>query len=234
MKLFAVGVGPGDPELLTLKGRRLIAEADVIFAPTGRSDESSLALDIASPFIDRDRQEVVLLRFPITSAGRVLDDTWLAHADEVACRLSGGKTGVLLVEGDPSFYGSFNHLRRALHERHPGVEVEAVPGVPSPMAAAAAAGITLATRADRIAMLPSTDAHLAETLEDFETVVVLKASADIDSVLDTLEATGRTGDAMWVKRATMPDQQIEQDVRKLRGTRPDYFSMVIVRNDGRT
>lgn len=236
MTLYAVGVGPGDPELLTVKGQRLIASADVIFAPSGRAGESSLALDIASPYIDRERQDVVLLRFPITLSVPLLEETWQAHAGTVAGRLEGGESGVLLVEGDPSLYGSFNHLRAALREHHPGLPIEVVPGVSSVMAAAAAADIPLAVRGERVAVLPVVHSagELSDVLTTFETVVLLKVSAGINIVLDGLESAGRAHEAMWIRRAGMPEQEIERDVRRLRGTRPDYFSMIVVRKDGRT
>src|SRR5687767_8374897 len=124
MTLYAVGVGPGDPELLTIKGRRLLAAADVIFAPTGSTEEHSLALEIASPYIDRERQEIVLLRFPITPSVPVLKNVWKQHAGTIAGRLAGGGSGVCLVEGDPSLYGSFNHLRAALREHYPELSIE--------------------------------------------------------------------------------------------------------------
>jgi precorrin-2/cobalt-factor-2 C20-methyltransferase len=236
MTLYAVGVGPGDPELLTLKGQRLIASADVIFAPTGSTDEHSLALEIASPYIDRERQEIVLIRFPITPSVPVLKETWEEHARTVAARLAGGGSGVCLVEGDPSLYGSFNHLRAALREHHPELPVEVVPGVSSLMAAAAAADMPLSVRDERVAVLSAirSAGELADVLSRFESVVLLKVSTGIDAILDGLESAGRVHEATWIRRAGMPEQEIEQDVRRLRGTRPDYFSMIVVRKDERT
>jgi precorrin-2/cobalt-factor-2 C20-methyltransferase len=138
------------------------------------------------------------------------------------------------VEGDPLFYGSFIHLRRALTNRHPEVEVSVVPGVPSMMAAAAAAGIPLAERRDRVAVLPGPvdRCELVAALAAFETVVLLKVSAGIEVVLDALEQAGRMGDAVWVRRAGRPEEHVERDVRRLRGSRPDYFSLMIVRKGG--
>jgi precorrin-2/cobalt-factor-2 C20-methyltransferase len=231
MILHCVGVGPGDRELLTLKARRLVVAADIIFAPTGRANEGSLALSIVEEHIDRMRQQVVLLPFPLTRDARALDAVWRQHANLVAERLAGGRAGVFLVEGDPSLYGSFNHLRRALRRWHPDIQVEVVPGVPSIMAAAAVAGMPLAGRDERIAVLPSArDAgDLAAVLLAFDTVVLMKVSTDIDAIVDALETSGRIQDAVWIRRAGCADQAIERDVRRLRGTRPDYFSLMIVR-----
>jgi precorrin-2/cobalt-factor-2 C20-methyltransferase len=154
---------------------------------------------------------------------------WQEHAATVAKKLRGDRTGVFLVEGDPSLYGSFNHLHAALARQHADVAVEVIPGIPSPVAAAAAAGIPLATRAERIAIVPAASPDTPEVLTSFETVVVLKPSTGIDGLLDALDATGRTADAVWIRHAGMADEEIERDVRRLRGTRPDYFSLIIVR-----
>jgi precorrin-2/cobalt-factor-2 C20-methyltransferase len=235
VKLYGVGVGPGDPELLTLKGKRLIEAADVVFAPSGRGDHG-LSLDIVRAHVDAARQEVVPLPFPIVRDPDTLDGVWSANADTVAARLAGRSTGVFLVEGDPSLYGSFNHLRRALAARHRQECCETVPGVPSIAAAAAVAGVPLAARDERVAVLPASAGRdvLRDALSTFETVVLMKVAMEIDTVLDALAETGRTADALWVQRAGMTGQRIERDVRALRGAKPDYFSLMMVRKHGNT
>lgn len=236
MKLYAVGVGPGDPELITLKAARLIASADVIFAPTGRGGHS-LAQEIAAAHIS-EHQKLVLMSFPISRDNETLESVWPAHADVIAATLaaSAGHTGVLLVEGDPSLYGSFNHLRPVLRERYPDIAVEVVPGVSSVMAAAAIADVPLAVRDEWVAILPSVSDRdlLMQLFERFATVVLLKASEHVDTVLEALEGTGRLDDAVWVRRVGWPEQQVKTDVRQLRGTRPDYFSLIIVRKHENT
>lgn len=231
MKLYGIGLGPGDPELLTLKGKRLLESAAVVFVPTGRADGGSYALEIAEVYLDRAHQQVVSLAFPPVYDDAVLDDAWGTHADTVAAHLAGGQTGVFLLEGDPLFYGTFIHLRRALSRRHPTVEVLTVPGVPSMMAAAAVVDTPLAVRTERIAVLPASgnSADLTAVLATFDTVVLLKVSAGIDAIVDALEQTGRVDDAVWVRRVGRPEQAVERDLRRLRGTRPDYFSLIIVR-----
>lgn len=230
MKLYGIGLGPGDPELLTLKGKRLLESADVVFLPVGRADGGSYALEIAKMYLDYVRQQVVPLAFPPVYDEAVLGDAWAAHADAVAMHLAGGRTGVFLLEGDPLFYGTFIHLRWALRRQHPTVEVVTVPGVSSMAAAAAVADVALVARRERLAVLPASGSRedLTAVLAAFDTVVLLKISAGVDVILDALEQTDRTDDAVWVQRAGRPEQAVEHDVRRLRGTSPDYFSLIIV------
>ncbi|MCC6177732.1 MAG: precorrin-2 C(20)-methyltransferase [Chloroflexi bacterium] len=226
--LTGVGVGPGDPELLTLKALRAIQAADVVFAPVRRAGESSLALEIAGQYLDRTRQQVVVLPFPETAG----DEAWDPAARQIVETVGRDRSGVFLVEGDPLLFGSFAHVAACLARAAPWLRVRVVPGVSSVVAAAAAAGVALADHGERIAILPATY-HLDDlerTLRAFECVVLLKVARVLPEVLRLLARLEVLDDTTYVRRCGRPEQAVIHDVRTLLADPPrDYFSLLIVR-----
>lgn len=227
-RLVGVGVGPGDPELLTLKAARLIRAADIVFAPTRRPGGRSLALAIVADQIDIDRQEIVTVPFPSRANG----STWEPVAREIVGRLRPGCLAVFLTEGDPLLYGSFGDVVEAVRRQAPHLAVEAVPGVSSVTAAAAAAGVALADRQERLAIVPATgdpDA-IDAALREFEGVVLLKVGPVIRETLRTLDRLSLLDSTTYVRRCGQPGQQIVANVRSLLADPPaDYFALMIVR-----
>ena len=142
------------------------------------------------------------------------------------------RRGVFLVEGDPTLYSSFGHVARAVAAVAPHVRLETVPGVSSVTASAAAAGLSLADYAERIAILPATyhAADLEATLRDFDCVVLLKVASVLGETLALLERLGLAEGTTYVRRVGRPDQEVVRDVRVLTADPPrDYFSLLIVR-----
>lgn len=227
-RLVGVGVGPGDPELLTLKAARLIRTADVVFAPVRRSGERSLALEIVAEHIREGQQQVVTVPFPESLDG----ESWEPAARHVAETLGSDRAGVFLTEGDPTLFGSFGHVATALRTLRPDLEVEIVPGVSSVTAAAAAAGVALTDYEDRLAVVPATAslADVERALLDFDCVVILKVGRVLGDLLALLDRLGLSERSVYVRRCGWPDQQIVRDVRSLAPDPPrDYFALLIVR-----
>lgn len=227
-RLIGVGVGPGDPELLTLKAVRLIRAADVVFAPVRRSGDRSLALEIVAEHVDERRQQIVSVPFPESQDG----ESWERAAHRILELLGTDHSGVFLTEGDPSLFGSFGHVAAVIRALRPGLSVEIVPGVSSVTAAAAAAGVALADYQDRLAIVPasaSLDA-VERALAEFDCVVVLKVGRVLAELLALLDRLALTDRAVYVRRCGWPDQQIVGDVRSLASSPPrDYFALLIVR-----
>lgn len=230
--LYGIGLGPGDPELITVKGLRLIRAASVVFVPAAAGGRPSYARAIAEEYLEPSRQTVVELTFPLVRDRALLTAVWDEAALRVIHQLPTAGPAVFLTEGDPLLYSTFIHLYQAIGRRCPEQAIEIVPGVTSFTAAAAVIGLPLVAHGEQLALLPATRdvASLRPTLRSFDTTVLLKVAPVFDRVLDLLEAMRLAEHAVWVQRAGRPEQAIEHDIRRLRGRPLDYFSLLIVHN----
>lgn len=230
-RLIAVGVGPGDPELLTLKGARLIREADVVVTPIGDRSESSIAHGIIRDLVDPKRQQLLTQVYPMKKDPAEMEDSWQSSAAEVAQLVRAGKTLVFITIGDPLLYSTFLYLYRILRADYPDIAIELVPGISSIFAAAAAAGVPLGLAADRIAVLPATfeEEKLRQTLIDFDTVVLMKVHRVFDRVYELLLELGLENHGVWVRRVGSSEEEVVTDLASLVGQQLDYLSLLIVR-----
>ena len=236
--LYGIGVGPGDPELLTLKGLRLLRAVPVVYVPVARPGARSYAESIVADYLDRARQQVAPLVFVMRADQATRSHQWVRNAEIIARHLETGADAAFVTEGDPLFYSTFDHVASCLMELSPQARIVVVPGVSSLNAAAAGIRVPLADGDQRLAVVPATAGQTAlrAALEDFECVAILKVSSALDLVLDTLEEAGRTRDAICVVRCGTSDEVVYADVRCLRGRQLDYFSLMLVRRphaDGR-
>ena len=232
---FGVGVGPGDPELITIKAQRVLREAPVICLPKSREEGASYVRTFVSHLIDPSRQQLVELVFPMTKDRSVLEQHWAAALEQVLTPLRRGRDVAFVTEGDPFIYSTFMHLYCLVVESHPEIPVKVIPGVSSINASAAAAGLPLVDGAERLAVLPATyeGDQLAEVLRLFDTVVLLKVNRVFDRVLGVLDELGLAEQAVYVKRCGSEEQEVVRDVRTLRGKELDYLSLLIVRKQGK-
>lgn len=230
-RLIAVGVGPGDPELLTLKGARLIREAEVVVTPIGDRSESSIAHGIIQELVDPKRQQLLTQVYPMKKDPAEMQASWQASAADVAQLVRAGKSVVFITIGDPLLYSTFLYLYRILRADYPDIAIELVPGISSIFAAAAAAGVPLGLAADRIAVLPATfeEEKLRQTLIDFDTVVLMKVHRVFDRVYALLMELGLERQGVWVRRVGSRDEEVVTDLASLVGQKLDYLSLLIVR-----
>jgi len=235
MKLYAIGVGPGAPDLLTLRAAEILKRVPVIFSPLSAMGTTSRALDVIRGFIDLSRQQVVELMFPMQKEQDELEGEWEAAAADIVEELRRHGEGAFVTIGDVSLYSTFVYVRRILEAQHLDLLIEMVPGIPSFSAMTALLGMPYGQGDDRIAILPATfgPERIAAVLRDFETVILMKVNRVIDEVLDTLERLGLTEHATFVTKCGMPDQEVVHDVRTLRGQRPSYFSILLVSKTAR-
>lgn len=234
-RLYGVGVGPGDPELITRKAARLIAEADVIAYHAGVGRQSN-ARRIASSLIP-DAVVEEELRYPVTTGqtdhpgGYVgaMADFYDGCATRLGDHLSKGRTVVVLAEGDPLFYGSFMYLQDRLSSRF---VTEVVPGVPAFAAATAVVATPLVRQSDVLVILPGTlpEAELARRLADSDGAIVMKLGRTFPAVRRALAQAGRLEHAWYVERASMPAERW-MPVAEVDPDSVPYFSLIVVPGD---
>ncbi len=229
-RLIAVGVGPGDPELITLKGARLIGEADVVVCPIGDRSDSSVAATIVDGLIDPARQQVIRQVYPMRKDPAEMEASWQASAAEVAALVQSGKTVAFVTIGDPFLYSTFLYLYRILGESYPDVAVQVVPGISSINAAAAAADCPLGLASDRIAILPATfeEEGLRQTLADFDTVILMKVHRVFGKVRSLLAELGLVKGAVYVRRVGLEGEAVFNDIDAVAEEDLDYLSLVII------
>jgi len=233
--LYVIGVGPGDPELLTLKAVRILKTVKYICVPKGREEGSSMALDIIKKIISVDNKELIEAHFPMRKTkapahARELDTKWNETVETVLSILDTGADMAFITIGDPSIYSTFFYLHDRLIELNPLLSVEIIPGISSITASAAQAGISLGLADERIAVIPATYAtDISMVLEHFDTVILMKVHKVFDQILAMLEAAGLTGKALYISRTGMDDGQVVRDISTLKGKELNYFSMVIIK-----
>lgn len=230
-KLYGIGVGPGDPELLTLKSVRVLKEADVIAVPKSKEESDSIALSIVKGAVDFSKKETLELMFPMTKDKEILRMAREEAADAICERLLAGKDVACITIGDPMFYSTFSYLIPLLRERVPEAEIEIVPGISSVMASAAATVMPLTEADERLAVIPATyePEKLRDILRDFDTVVLMKVNRVFDKVLSLLEELGLKENAVFIERCGGENQRVVRELESLKGEKLDYLSMVIVK-----
>jgi precorrin-2 C20-methyltransferase/precorrin-3B C17-methyltransferase len=231
-RLYGVGVGPGDPELMTLKAAKLIKTADVIAYHSGTAGRS-IARSIADSFISENAIEELLI-YPVTTGSTdhplgyygAVDDFYDESAERLSKHLDASRTVVVLAEGDPLFYSSYMYLHDRLSPRFPS---EIVPGVTSLTAAATALQTPLARHEDILTVLPGTlpIPELARRLADTDAAVIMKLGRTFAGVREALRQAGRISDALYVERATTGEQRV-MPVIEVDASAVPYFSMIVV------
>ncbi len=221
--LYGVGLGPGDPDLLTIKAARLIANAKIVAypAPVGGT---SFARSIAAHLIPVNAREIVI-QVPMTLERAPAQAAYDLGATAVRAALRNGHDVITLCEGDPLFYGSFMYLLARLA---PDFRCEIVPGVTSLSAAAAALRLPLAARNDALAVVasPLSDAELSARISESDTIAILKLGRHLPRVRTLIDSLGLTQNAYYVGHATLSDQ-IAVPLKDAPETAP-YFSLILI------
>jgi len=222
--LYGIGVGPGDPELITLKAHRILQACSVVAYPAP-DDGASFARSIVTEYLSPEQTEIPIVipmrveRFPAAS---VYDE----KAKEIASHLESDEDVVVLCEGDPFFYGSFMYLFERLSGDY---KCEIVPGISSLMASAAALQRPLAARNDILTVLPAPldDEILLERFKFGDAIAIIKIGRHFSRVRGLIEEAGLLERAGYLERVTLENQQV-MPLAKVREDKAPYFSMILI------
>ncbi|MBA4451827.1 MAG: precorrin-2 C(20)-methyltransferase [Candidatus Nitrosomaritimum aestuariumsis] len=236
-ELIGIGVGPGDPDLLTVKAVNAIHNADVIMCPASKEDRPSIALSVVSSLIDKSKnQEIIKLIFPMTKDKKVLESTWKKNAKIMAEKVLSGKNVVYLTVGDPYLYSTWMYMHKEIQQNHPDLKISAIPGIVSIFTFASKVGVSIAEGADKVSIIPSCYdlSTVKEIAKNSETMIFLKDGRYFDQVIDLLRDAGFPENSLF---AIGQDLGTENEIiRKLTlgevndGTlTTKYFSILVVK-----
>ncbi|MFJ7978945.1 precorrin-2 C(20)-methyltransferase [Lysinibacillus xylanilyticus] len=228
--LYGLGVGPGDPELITVKAFRIIQESPVIAYPKKLKGSKSYAHRIVDVYINPEEKDMLGLVFPMTKDEAVLEREWTKSVELVYEKLKEGKDVAFVTEGDPLLYSTFIHMMKLMQDMHPDVEIRTVPGISSFNGSASRLGIALADGDDRVAIVPAHDDYdaMREAIESHDAVVFIKVAKVIDLMLEVLRDLDLLDKASVVTKVTS-DEEVIWDIRELDGVDLEYLTLMVVR-----
>lgn len=230
-KLYGIGVGPGDPDLLTVKAAKVLGEVDVVFAASSTKNDYSTALGIALPHM---RPDVIKrhLGFPMTKDKEELEAAWRRNAEEVAEVLRSGKNAAFLTLGDSLTYSTYGYLLKTLKRLAPELRCEAVPGITSYQAAAAKVGFILAESEESLVVSSGVcnPERLEQLLEVADNAVIMKTYKNFDDIRGSLERLRLSDKTVLVSRLGMEGESILHDIKDA-PEKPHYFSLALVRKN---
>ncbi|MCW9033033.1 MAG: precorrin-2 C(20)-methyltransferase [Rhodospirillales bacterium] len=226
--LFGLGIGPGDPDLITLKALKILQKATVIAYPAPDKGDS-LARSIVESHLPGNQEEIII-RTPMVAGNTPAHDVYDEYAVVIEDHLEEGRDVAVLCEGDPFFYGSFMYIFERLAHRY---DSEIIPGVSSLMACAAQANFPLASRKDILTVLPGPlgEDELERRLADTDAAAIMKVGRHLDKIVRVLKKLDLTEKAIYVEHATMTNTKT-LTIAELEKAKAPYFSMILVQKRG--
>ncbi len=230
-KFYGIGVGPGDPGLLTVKAVELIRQADVIVCPESKKDEGSIALKIAAPYLRAETEQLALV-FPMTHDKEILAAAWRENAIRIHEETEKGKTLVFLTLGDPTVFSTYMYMVPYLVEQ--GVEVETVPGITSFTAVASRLNLPLTLGHETLAVVPLMKGceNARAALENFDNCVIMKPSHDSETLAALLTEMGLQDNFVLISKCGTEEETLCTDINQLAGGKVPYLSTMIVKKGG--
>lgn len=233
-QLTGIGIGPGDPELLTLKAVKILKEADSIIVPKARDKAESVARDIVSRALGRDLpfEEMV---FPMSRNKSELEKHWNLAAERVLERLQTGKNVAFVSLGDISLYSTFSYLTRAIKKMNPHVKPMMIPGISSIQLAAATfqTSLALGDESCGIFPLPLNINDLDRALKLHNNIVVMKIGRRLGELIQYLKEKNLLTNSNFVRRAGFPDEFICTDMENLSEDESGYLSILLIKQEGK-
>ena len=225
---YGIGVGPGDPELLTLKAINTLKKIDAVIAPKTEKKEGSVALSIAKPYL-RDDVEIVYQTFPMVRDFAEDKITFADNKQEILSLLDAGKNVAFLTLGDPMFYSTYIYVFQLLREAE--VKIETIPGVPAFLAISSYIGRELSFGNDIMTVIPATADRekISAALNFSDTTVLMKVYKNFSEVVDMLSAENMLEEAVLVSRAGLDGEKILTDLSAHKADKLNYLSTILTR-----
>ncbi len=226
---YGIGLGPGDPELLTLKALHTIQRVDCIFVPKSDTKEDSLALEIVRNYVEGKR--IIEQVYPMTKDKSTLNTAWLKAAEEIRSEVMTGHDVAYLTLGDPLTFSTYIYLLRHLNTLLPDQAIHTIPGITSYNAAACIANYPLLTGDERLAVVPVPKdiMELRPILEAFDTVVMMKVAKKLDEVLQLLEDMNLSENTLFASYIGQKNAYFTCDLSTLKEGGKGYMSVLIVK-----
>ncbi len=230
-KLYAIGVGPGDPEFLTIKAIKILKKISNIFSVTSSSESKSTAFDIISPYIE-NKCQCVQLYFPMTKDKKKLEEAWHNNAKEIYNVLRRGEDAAFITLGDPSVYSTFSYLWEYIYKIDNSIQVEVIPGITSFQAASARLNMPLVKGDESLTILTGVNGN--KKLEEFfpisDNIVIMKLYRHWKEIVDFLNSKEDIVFAPVISRCGLEGEVIWNDIRKLDLKHsPSYFTLSIIK-----
>ncbi|WP_226528907.1 precorrin-2 C(20)-methyltransferase [Metabacillus niabensis] len=228
--LYGLGVGPGDPELITVKAFRKLQESPVIAYPKKLKGSKSYAHRIVEVYINPAEKEMLGLIFPMTKDEDTLRTEWTKSAEAIYGYLVQGKDVAFVTEGDPMLFSTFIHLMNLMKSMYPDVPIETVAGISSLNGSVNRLGIALADGDDYVAMIPATEdmEEMRRVIETHDGIVFIKVAKVLDAMLNLLEEMNLLEKAHVVTKVTS-DEEVIWKINELQGAELNYLSCMVVR-----
>lgn len=231
--LYGIGVGPGDPELITLKAVRILRQVDIVFAAASTKNSYSLAMEIVAPHL-KNGAPVVRLGFPMTRDKNTLTTAWQENARKVIDTLKEGKDAAMITLGDPMTYSTFGYVMHTIKEGYPDIRIRIVPGITSYHAAAAAAGQVLAEAEESFTVISGAlgAQKLKEIIAHTDNVVILKVYKNYREIIDALNHLDLTPRSILISRCGLDGEEVIRDLKEGLDIAPSYLSLLLIRKGG--
>ena len=224
--LFGIGVGPGDPELLTMRAVKTFQQVDVVLASTRQGNEESTALNIAKPYLPAHCQ-IVQLDFPMTRDSTILQKAWDAAVHTTLDIVNQGRNTAFLTLGDPLIYSTFSYLLNGIKAICPTTPITIIPGITSFQAACAKMHLSLCTAEDNVHLISGINSQevLEQELASADTAVILKVYRNFAAINEALHKTGRTHTSYQVSYVEQPEEVLQSHLSL--ETKPPYMTLII-------
>ncbi|MBN1930193.1 MAG: precorrin-2 C(20)-methyltransferase [Desulfobacterales bacterium] len=228
--LYGIGVGPGDPELITIKSAKILNRVDVVFAASSTKNDYSLAVKIAKPYIP-ETASVRMLAFPMTTDQSEMETAWKDHAMAIVKVLEEGKDAAFLTLGDSMTYSTYSYILRHIKTSAPHITVKTIPGITSYQAAAACLNTPLVEGEESLLIVSGVRGgdRLRQLTGKPENVVFLKAYRNVKDINAAIDESKVFNNCVGISKCGHPDQEVIEDIKNFNQKAPDYWTLIIAK-----